>query len=123
MIEQTHIDIITRAQAAQYRWSAQQTEWGHETHSTFFADFTIAELCDGETGVRETFSRAFPEWRTNHIMLTELVVVLNHKMWEHYEAGKFMLSEVYKELWREADLYACEHLKGDEAEYYYRETD
>jgi hypothetical protein len=54
--------------------------------------------------------------------LTDLVITLNHKIWEHYETRP-SYAEVYNELWEQADAYACDNLKGDELSYFYRETD
>ena len=56
-------------------------EWDEKrVSSTFWDDFTIADAF-GTTAVRDTFDRAFREWSSNYRMLTELSVVLNHKLW------------------------------------------
>ena len=49
-------------------------------------------------------------------------MVLNWKIWQHYETND-KYAELYNELWGEADLYAMENLKGDEATYFFRTTD
>lgn len=90
--------------------------------TTFYQDFTIAEAF-GASAIKGTFSRAFIEWRNNYKYLTELVMVLNHKIWEHYEKKNMQHAELYNELWRKADEYACENLKGDEAAYFFQVTD
>lgn len=54
---------------------------------------------------------------------TELVVALNRKLWQHYENWNEPLARVYDELWRKADEYACEHFTGDDATYYWKQTD
>ena len=94
----------------------------YECQTTFWTDFSIAEIF-GVSAIKDTYKRAFREWKSNHIYLTELVMVLNHKMWEHYQNGHKEYAKVYDELWKKADLYACENLKGEELTYFYRTTD
>lgn len=93
-----------------------------QNHTTFWNDFTIADAC-GENAVRDTFRRAFSEWKSNTVCLTELVMVLNHKIWEHYDAGRHGLAALYNELWGQADSYACSHLTGEDLNYFLRTTD
>lgn len=94
---------------------------GYELQSTFNMDFSIADKF-GEKAVKDTYKRAFKEWKNNYVYLTELVIVLNWKIWEYYETNP-ALAEVYNDLWEKADAYACEHLKGEEASFFYRVTD
>ena len=92
--------------------------------NTFYMDFTIADVF-GVNAVKDTYNRAFKEWKSNYKMLTALVVVLNHKIWEHYEATpkRNELVELYNNLWMQADEYAVTNLKGEELEYFYNITD
>lgn len=94
---------------------------GYEMTTTFWTDFTIAD-CFGVAAIKDTFKRAFNEWKGNYIYLTELVIVLNHKMWQHYERDD-ALAILYNDLWEKADEYACSHLKGEELSHFYRVTD
>lgn len=94
---------------------------GYETFTTFWQDFTIADRF-GASAIKDTFKRAFNEWKSDYKYLTELVMVLNWKIWQHYETND-KYAELYNELWSEADLYAMENLKGDEAAYFFRATD
>lgn len=94
----------------------------YEMKTTFWNDFSIADAF-GVNAVKDTYKRAFAEWKTNYIYLTELVMVLNWKLWQHYEEGNEEMARVYNELWEEADCYACENLEGTEADYFYRTTD
>ena len=95
---------------------------GYETITTFWDDFSIADKF-GVNAIKDTYSRAFNEWKTNYQYLTELVMVLNWKLWQHYELGNNELSDVYQELWETADDYAMSHLKGEELNYFIRTTD
>lgn len=90
--------------------------------TTFRMDFSIADSF-GVSAVQDTFNRAFAEWKGDYRYLTDLVITLNHKIWEHYEAGHEALAALYDRLWKQADGYACENLSGDELAYFYRETD
>ena len=94
----------------------------YECQTTFWQDFTIAEIF-GVAAIKDTYKRAFSEWKSNHIYLTELVMVLNHKLWEHYQNGHQEYAKVYDELWKEVDAYACDNLKGEELAYFFRITD
>ena len=99
-----------------------ETPNGYKMVSTFPSDFTIADKF-GENAIRDTFNRAFNEWKSNYVYLTELVISLNWKIWEHYEKGNQEIAKVYNELWEQADNYACENLKGEELSFFYRVTD
>lgn len=90
--------------------------------NTFWQDFTIADHFGGDA-VKDTFNRTFNEWKTDYKMLTELVITLNHKIWQHYEAENNELALVYDELWKEADQYACDTLKDEALEYFLEVTD
>lgn len=94
---------------------------GYEMTTTFWEDFTIADFF-GEAAVEDTFKRAFEEWKNDYIYLTELVIVLNHKIWQYYESRP-NLAELYNALWEKADAYACDNLKGEELSFFYRITD
>lgn len=96
-------------------------ENGYELKTTFWEDFSIADVF-GPAAVQDTYNRAFGEWKANHVYLTELAIVLNHKIWQHYKEHP-ELGRLYDRLWKETDLYAVDHLKGAELQYYCRVTD
>lgn len=48
--------------------------------TTFAMDFAIAEAF-GENAVKDTYRRAMRGWKDNYKYLTELVIVLNHRIW------------------------------------------
>lgn len=96
-------------------------EVGYDMMTTFWEDFSIADKY-GVPGIKDTYKRAFNEWKGNYKFFTELVIVLNHKIWQHYE-GDRELAALYDRLWREADEYAMNNFKGEELDYYYRVTD
>ena len=94
---------------------------GHKPLTTFWNDFSTAEQF-GIEAVKGTFKRAFEEWKGDYKFLTELVMVLNHKIWQWYEKND-ELARVYNALWEEADNYGCENLKGGELDYFYETLD
>ena len=94
---------------------------GYKPITTFWMDFSIADNF-GKSAVKDTFNRAFEEWKDNYKYLTELVMVLNHKIWEHYETNE-PLARVYNELWEKAQNYGYEHLKDDELTYFWKTLD
>lgn len=54
-------------------------------------------------------------------MFTELVMVLNYKIFFWYERND-TLASIYNDLWTEADTLACQDLKGEELAYFYQIT-
>jgi len=105
-----------------------EAETGYTPQTTFFEDFSIAEIFGGQSdsqkteAVRDTFARAFHEWKSNYVYLTELVMVLHWKLWYHHELGRENLAKTYDDLWQWADAYACDTLSGDELAYFYSTT-
>jgi hypothetical protein len=86
-----------------------------------YLDFSIADKFNVDA-IKDTYERAFNEWKNDYRYLTELVMVLNWKSWEHYETNE-EYTQLYIELWSKADKYATTHLKGDELSYFYKTTD
>lgn len=89
--------------------------------TTFWQDFTIADMF-GVDGIQDTYNRAFAEWKTDYRYLTDLVIVLNHKCWQHH-GKKQAYSELYAKLFYEAKDYAYENLKDEELDYFFHQTD
>lgn len=99
-----------------------ETMFGYSTITTFWQDFSIADQF-GIPAIEDTYKRSFDEWKDDYRYLTELVLVLNWKIWEHWEKEHLATARVYDALWREASKYAETHLKGEELAYYLRITD
>lgn len=100
----------------------QKENFNYECITTFWEDFSIADAF-GIQAIKDTFKRAFEEWKTNYKYLTELVIVLNIKCWTHYGEGREDVSALYSEFYYKAKDYAYENLKGEELEYFYQITD
>lgn len=95
---------------------------GYHPKTTFYEDFSIADAF-GIAAVKDTYKRGL---RTAQAMgyeyLTEFVMALNWKIWEHYEHNE-PLARVYNDLWEKAAEIAESTLQGKELSYYYRTTD
>ena len=73
-------------------------ENGYDLITTFWGDFSIADKY-GIAGVKDTYKRAFNEWKDDYKFFTELTMILNHKIWQHYESNR-ELAALYDRLWR-----------------------
>ena len=117
------MDLLRNAAVAQYKFEQTMLELnGYETKTTFYSDFTIADAF-GDAAVIDTFDRSFESFGSNVVYMTELSIVLNHKLWEHYHAGNERLLIVYDKLWKKTDEYCLNTFKGDDLSYYLHTTD
>lgn len=98
----------------------------YEYITTFWQDFDVAELF-GENAIKDTAKRAFDEWKDDIKYLTELIMVINHKCWDHYRKNMTAMSSLYSDLYYEYDEKAIEYLekKGnkEDLQYYFRTLD
>lgn len=94
---------------------------GYKPITTFYEDFSIADVF-GIKAIKDTYERAFTEWKTDYKYLTELIMVLNWKLFEHYQTNE-EYAQLYGKLWHQADEWAYENLKRDELNYYINTTD
>lgn len=93
----------------------------YEFKTTFWSDFTIADAF-GVDAVRDTYNRAFNEWKTNIEYITELVMVLNWKSFAWAEKGDDEMMSLYCDLYYEASGYCLDTLKDEELNYYLEVT-
>lgn len=89
---------------------------GYHPITTFYEDFSIAEPF-GVSAIIDTYNRAFKEWRDDIKYLTELVMVLNWKIWEHYETHR-SLAKVYEGMWSKTTDWVFAHKTGDDLDYF-----
>ena len=98
---------------------------GYVPRTSFWMDFTIADMFV-ESSIRNTYDRAFQEWKGNIEYLTELVMVLNWKCWDWHttrEPYAERYSRLYADLYERANMYCMDNLIGDDMEYYLRTVD
>ncbi len=104
-----------------FNFKGQMAELGYEVFTTFWDDFSIADSF-GISAIRDTYKRAFEEWKWNYKYLTELVMVLNWKIWYWYKMDE-KIAQCYNDLWLECDEYAYDNLKGEEFDYFIKTLD
>lgn len=95
---------------------------GYKPQTTFYEDFSIADMF-GISAIKDTYKRGLETAKAlGYIYLTEFVMALNWKIWEHYQTNE-PIARVYNDLWDKASEIAQTTLQGDELMYYYRTTD
>lgn len=94
----------------------------YETKTTFWEDFAIADRF-GMEAIKDTFKRAFDEWKTDIKYLTELALVLNHRACKHYAEDRMRYSALYTELYDKVDAWAYENLSKEDLDYYFNVID
>ena len=95
---------------------------GYKPITTFYEDFSIADNF-GMAAVKDTYKRGLESAKfMGYKELTEFVMALNWKIWEHYENNE-PLAKLYNDLWEEDDYYACDNLKGEELDYFFQTID
>lgn len=103
---------------------------GYKPQTTYWQDFSVADhfvLNDMEPdAIQNTHDRLWPSLKDGSMgvkYLTEYIMVLNWKIHQHYDAGRKEIAKLYDQLWKECDQWACDNLKGADADYYYSTTD
>lgn len=96
----------------------------YKRKTTFYSDLSIAEWY-GAKDVIDTYRRVMKEWLDNIEYITEFVLCLNWKCWEHHGKNNMTMSQMYSELYYKSVDKALEHYKGDRKalDYYYEVTD
>lgn len=88
----------------------------------FMQDFRIADAY-GPKAIKDTYDRAFNEWKDNVEYFASLVLTLNHQIWIHHGRGNDKTARIYDRLWKQADAWGCEHFTGKDTEYYFQFLD
>ena len=123
------------------QWTIEE-ETGYKPISTFWQDFSIADAAprfgeDAIFAIRMTFKSAIRSFRDDYKMMTELSMVLNHKIFEHHDKAvrakkegllnrrdyHMMLAREYDGAWRATHDWCRENFKGEALEYYLDTTD
>ena len=99
-------------------------ENGYEFVSTFPMDFSIADKF-GVDAIKDTFNRAFEDWKHNIEFLTELAMVVNIWSWFWYdkEGETSEIGALYSKYYYQIYDYACENLSGEDAKYFFNTID
>lgn len=99
----------------------QILENGYEIKTTFWSDFSIADAF-GIDAIKDTFNRAFNEWKNNTEYVTELACVMSWKSCAWYEKNN-EYSMLYAEYYHKVDEWCMNNLKGKDMDYYLKWTD
>lgn len=83
----------------------------------FMSDFMIADKF-GEKAIKDTYNRAFNEWKDNVEYFASFVMTLNHQIWNWYKKDE-KIGKLYNDLWEKAHNFGSEHFKGEDASYYF----
>ena len=94
---------------------------GIETKTTFWEDFSIADKF-GIAAIEDTYERAFKEWRSDVNYLKELILTLNHKIFQYYESHPHM-AELYQQKYYEAYNWAGANLNDEDLRILYAYLD
>ena len=113
--------ILNKAAVKQANFESIINGYGKKRHTTFYSDFSIADEY-GEKEIVDTLKRAKKNWKNNVQYMAELVVVLNHKIWEYHQTND-KLGCLYDKLWRETDAYCRKHFKGEDLSFYFNYID
>lgn len=99
----------------------QILENGYEIKTTFWSDFSIADAF-GIDAIKDTFNRAFNEWKNNTEYVTELACVMSWKSCAWYEKNN-EYSMLYADYYHKVDEWCMNNLKGKDMNYYLKWTD
>ena len=93
----------------------------YKFESTFWEEFSIAENY-GRDAVKKHYDLVFSQWKDNIKFLTELVLVLNLKLFIWFKVDDD-LGKMYENLYVDADAYALCTFEGDDLHYYLHTLD
>lgn len=94
---------------------------GYETKTTFFNDFFIANQF-GINAVKDTFRRAFNEWKNNIVYISELAIVMSCMSCSYYKRNTELM-ELYSDYYHKVDDWVFKHFKDKDIMYYLQVTD
>jgi hypothetical protein len=135
------MNVYQYAAISEKNWEANLADMGnYERKYTFYSDFGIAEFCEvykADAGaVKDTYNRVEESWGSSIEAITEVVMVLNHKIWSFYdnvdssylgcsEEWRQHFMEVYQELYERCVAFIEKTFANDSEalSYYYEVTD
>ena len=119
------MDVINLKNIARNSFEINPEVFGYEYITTADYDFFIAEVFgqDTEKAIKETYESLFKNFENGYKELTELVMVLNWRLWGHYEKKNIEIAKVYNDLWEELREYCLNNFTDEAREYYFNTTD
>lgn len=99
-----------------------ESEIGYRPFTTFYEDFSIAEMF-GTEAVVDTCRRCVEEWKHDVKYFTELVLIVNWKSWHHYQEGNEEYTELYSNLYHQVYRIAMKTFTGEALDYFMQTID
>ena len=97
-------------------WLSQFTDW--RPQFGYWNQFSFIEW-QGPEQIQRLYNAFFEDSKTDSRRLTELVMTLNHKIWQMSQNPYYKsICDTYSKLWVYASRYAETHMRGDELSYY-----
>lgn len=96
----------------------------YKRKTTFYSDLSIAEWF-GVDEIKDTFNRVMKSWLDDYEYMTEFIMSLNWKSFEHYHRGNDKLVDLYRDLQYKAQDKFYKHYKKNQKalDYFYEVTD
>lgn len=84
------MDSFQYAAVTEANWECNLADMGgYKRKFTFYSDFGIAEFCEvymaDHNAVIDTYNRVVESWGKDIKAITEVAMVLNHKLWSFYD--------------------------------------
>lgn len=89
---------------------------GYKPHTNFYVRFSMAEPY-GITALADVYNTLSTKNANSVVNMTELVLVLQWKIYEHYDNNK-ILTKFYQSMWEIADKWCRENLQGNDLKYF-----
>ena len=86
---------------------------GCERKTTFMSDLSIGEWCSSWRGVFDTIHRSMVSWKDNVEMMSEFVLCVNWKAWEHSARGNANWTKLYSLLYEGVRDLMYDYYEGD----------
>lgn len=91
----------------------------------------LTKLEEQNNASEETFCMALRKWLTDNLKkaqedykaFTELVMVLNHKCWDHCNMGQHKIGKLYSDFFYKTQNWGYKHLKGEQLTYFFNTLD
>jgi len=87
---------------------------GCKRQTTFTADLSIGEWTSGWSGVFDTLRRCMVEWRDNVEFMSEFVLCVNWKAWEHHARKNANWAKFYSLLYEGVRDLMYDYYEGDD---------
>lgn len=88
-------------------------DMGYTRKTTFFSDLSIAEWY-GLDAIKETFNDVMKSWINDPKYIAEFALSLNWKSWQHHAYKNDEATQLYIQLYYDAEEKIYKHFSGNE---------